>query len=595
MGSNNRSTARVFRDFTDAAILQFLSSLNTPRALSVWLLYRSGEHDQLTTLVCDPLNYDDSNSFRDDYAATSLLSKSDFLTTSFNREEVAIDKFLKSEERCRATNRTVLPFAPSGCSPPEALHPLIPRVRRQIERMLGSFRLEELLDSSDWGPGVSTLLKGPSSVKPNKYQSETGMTHEVYDVVWPLLHVAYPSWHKEILAKANASVEVGNVVITVPKNSKTDRVIAIEPGWNLWFQKGLGTMIRRRLLRCGCNLNDQTRNQRLSKDALKMELATIDFSSASDTIAFEVVRMLLPDEWFRILNLFRCRRGRLRDGTVLNWEKFSSMGNGFTFELESMIFYAIALVVTEQTCAIDDVEVKDRVSVFGDDVILPQASAPAFVELSELLGFKVNREKSFLHGRFFESCGAHWFDARDVKPFYLDKRIDTVPKCFGLHNRVVEFAYSCLGSVWGLDVRFKKLTRDLRSLVHSSDFCLVPRHYGDVGFFSNLDHALTLKTTKVIRMVGYKIRIRTERAVKLPFDGYGLVLERIRGTSLASEEGRSTRLISRSVKPGNGRGASFSRDEDTRFNYVSLKTTTMTVHRYPTVGAGQWFDFGLWV
>jgi hypothetical protein len=466
--------------------------------------------------------------------------------------------------------------------------------------------MEEMLERSDWGPGVSTLLKGPASVKPNKYQKETGMTLEVHNVIWPLLHVAYPSWHREILAKVSASVEMGNVVVTVPKNSKTDRVIAVEPGWNLWFQKGIGGMIRRRLLRCGCNLDYQTRNQNLAKDAVFKGLSTIDFSSASDTIAREVVRLLVPHEWFRILDLFRCRRGKLPDGTITHWEKFSSMANGFTFELESMIFYAIGLVVAEaESCETHDV------SVYGDDVILPFKAVPRFVELSELLGFSVNRQKSFFDGVFFESCGAHWFDGHDVKPFYLDQRVDTVPKCYGFHNRVMEFAHRCCGANWGLDSRFKQVTKQLRSLVHSEDYNLVPVQFGDVGFFSNLDHALALRTTRVVRMIGYKIRIRTEVAVKLYFDGYGLILDRIRGThDLRGAELRERPLSTfmnrgvartwlsshhprRSPTPKQGRPGSMF--ESGGSNLVPLKTTTKTVLRFPIVGSGQWFDFGGWV
>lgn len=633
MRSNKRFSRRVARGITDTAIKEFLASLNTPRSLSVWLLYDAGEHDQLTQLVINPLHYEDHHAFRDDYAATSLLAKSDFLSTSFNREQVALSKFQESEERCRATNDRTVNYAESGRFPPEALHALIPRVQRKIASILGSFDAEEFLDCCDWGPGVSTLLKGPHSVKPNKYQSETGMTHEVFNVMWPLVREAYPAWWLEILAKADVSIEAGNVVTTVPKNSKTDRVIAVEPGWNLWFQKGLGTMIRRRLLRVGCNLNDQSFNQWYSKIAFEKGLATIDFSGASDSIAFEVVRLLIPGGWFRVLDLFRCKRGRLPGTTAHTyWEKFSSMGNGFTFELESLIFYAIALVVTESTG-----ENVSDVSVFGDDVILPSKSASAFTELSELLGFVINRSKSFTSGPFYESCGAHWFRGHDVKPFYLDEMVDSVVKCYGLHNNIVEFAHRCLDQNYGLDGRFKAVAKFLRSSVQADDLNFVPRHFGDVGFCSNLDQALMLKTTSVKRQVGYKIRIRTEVAVTLHFDGYGLVLDRVHD-ALCRREDRDglyyswhdlsyadrAHVASALLKRGIGtclpsldvahklrvtawlQRQTFGEAAVTkpigedlpplaRSNLTPLKTLTKTVRLYTTVGYGRWYDFGPWI
>jgi len=572
MSSNKRSVRRDTRDFTDATIFDVLSSLNTPRSLAVWLLYNSGEHDQLVELSCDPLHYQSPHTFRDNYAATSLLSKADFLRTSFNREQKALDKFLKAEEQCKSTNRLVCPFAPSGYFPPEALHPLVPRVRSKIESILGRFNAEELIERSDWGPGVSTLLKGPLSVKPNKYQQETGMSREVYDVLWPLLDLAYPGWHQNVLVKTRATVQAGNVVCTVPKNSKTDRVIAVEPGWNLWFQKGAGKMIRQRLLRQGCNLNDQRINQELSRLAFSLGLATVDFSSASDTISREVVRLLLPADWYSVLDLLRCKRGTLPDGSVLYWEKFSSMGNGFTFELESLIFLACALVSAEFVGAS-----RSKVSVYGDDVILPAKAYPTFLELTQLLGFTINQAKSFSSGLFYESCGAHWFKGVDVKPFYLKHRVDTVPRIYGVHNSIVHFAHIC-NQKTSLDARFKQATARLRRSVPPIDFNLVPKHAGDVGFCSNLDHAMTLRTTRVVRMIGVRIRTRAEVAVSLHFDGYGLILDRLRALSTKEDKHLDS-----------------GKEQKISANQVPLKTLTKTVRPYTLVQYGKWYNLGEWV
>ena len=42
-----------------------------------------------------------------------------------------------------------------------------------------------------------------------------------------------------------------NRLMTVPKNARTDRVIAAEPDWNMFFQLGLGASIRARLQKVG--------------------------------------------------------------------------------------------------------------------------------------------------------------------------------------------------------------------------------------------------------------------------------------------------------------------------------------------------------
>jgi len=575
-----RSVRRVKRDFTPAIIHDLLASLDSPRSLAVWLMYRHGEHDQLTELACNPCHYNGPDQFRDDYLATSLLSKADFLRTSFDREKKAIDKFLKSEEQCRATNDRLFPYLSSLFPEPVSrLHPLISKVRSKIKVILGRFDAEEMVDRSDWGPGVSTLLKGTYSVKPNKYQQETGMTQEVFDVVWPLLSVAYPTWWERILQHRSPSIESGNVVTTVPKNSKTDRVIAVEPGFNLFFQKGLGGMIRSRLLRRGCNLNDQSINQRLSSLAYQHGLATVDFSSASDTIAYETVRLLLPKDWFDVLNLFRCKSGRLHGDQSLRWQKFSSMGNGYTFELESLIFYAIALTVTEMHSP----ESVGFVSVYGDDVILPADAYPDFLNLCDILGFTINQDKSFTSGYFYESCGSHWFRGVDVKPFYVKDRVNTASECYGVHNRIIEYAHACRHG-YGLDIRFKRVTRSIRKLVDDKDFHLVPRHLGDSGFFSNLDHALSLKTTSFRKMVGYKIRISTEVATSCHFDGDGLLLYYLR--SITTHEGTNyvAKYPTGLKRPGKSLG-----------NLVPLKSSTIRRTQYTIVPYGQWYDFGGWL
>lgn len=571
---NKRSAKRVVRGNTDAAIHSFLSSLDCPRSLTVWLLYSSGEHDQLSQLEFKPEDYIELTKFRDSYAATCLLSKADFLRTTFNRKQRALDKFLKSEELCRSTNDLIWPFSTPDYKPVEELHPLLSRVRRKIETILGPFNAEELYDSSDWGPGVSTLLKGPTSVKPNKYQQEIGMTQKVRDAVWHTLKYAYPSWWENVLKDTAPLIQVGNVVTTVSKNSKNDRVIAVEPGWNLWFQKGLGEMIRKRLLSRGCDLNDQRINQRLSQLAYSVGLATIDFSMASDTIAYEVVRLLLPSKWFAALCIFRSPLGNL-EGVQIPWRKFSSMGNGFTFELESLIFYALALVLCESRSP-------DRVryvSVYGDDVILPQEIATEFSELAKLLGFVVNHEKSFFRGDFFESCGCHWFRGRDVTPVYLKSELKETADFFSFHNRVVELASRCMGG-YGLDSRFKKLARDLRKMIPSEEVNLVPAYLGDVGFFSPLDAAMKLKTTSFKRMYGWKIRILSEVAKTRYFDGYGLVLDRLRSASRRKGLGPSLFGLPRKVKADK--------------NFVSLKSSTKRVVQYTTVPLGRWCELGPW-
>jgi hypothetical protein len=126
---------------------------------------------------------------------------------------------------------------------------------------------------------------------------------------------------------------------------------------------------------------------------------------------------LLPPEWSELL-------GQLRTGTIcydglsIKLEKFSSMGNGFTFELESLIFWALAL----GCCRTVGVDV-EHVGVYGDDIIVPTDAAGLLYEVLDHCGFWVNTQKSYIDGPFRESCGADWLNGKDVRPFYLRELI----------------------------------------------------------------------------------------------------------------------------------------------------------------------------
>lgn len=237
------------------------------------------------------------------------------------------------------------------------------------------------------------------------------------------------------LLKTFLKIVEGGRYDTVPKTSVIDRSIIVEPRGNSFLQKSVGTFIRRRLLRAGVNLNDQGINQRLAQKAFRENLATIDLEMASDSIADELVHILLPVDWYNLLSDLRSPKVSL-DGSFHKLEKFSSMGNGFTFELESLIFAAAAYAVTSET------KHGYAFSVYGDDIIVHQSSAGELVSLLEALGFTVNTEKSFVTGMFYESCGKHYFGDHDVTPIYQKEDFDDV-EAIRSFNRVYRLCSRC--------------------------------------------------------------------------------------------------------------------------------------------------------
>jgi hypothetical protein len=518
-------TARDFRvpqKVTDETINQFFHSLDTPRSLAAYLLYNYGEHDQLLDLTIDPKHYHNGQMFRDDYIATLFLSKSVFLKTSYDRKIRAFKKFEEFELLCNHTNRR---FKNPSLDPlnhgPNVW--LLNATKRKISRVLEDFSGDELVDDANWGPGVSTLIKGSEVSGYNKFCAERGITRDLYSLICDWFPVAYPSWADHLsrsYGESWAVFESGNKIVTVPKNSKTDRVIAIEPGLNIWFQKAVGSMIRRRLRRFGIDLTDQSKNSSLARSASKDSLlATVDFSSASDSIASSLVEELIPRRWFLLMDSMRSKRGIDSEGSSRIWNKFSSMGNGFTFELESLIFFAAASAVVEYLGA------EGVVSVYGDDVILPSSCVELFSSFSEFLGFRLNPEKSFSSGYFRESCGSHYYDGVDCKPIFLKERLSNAETVYKLANNIRLLAHRS-GHNDFCDRKYNECWASLIRRVPESLRFVVPATAGDIGFIGNLDESGATRARYGIE--GYYFRGLASVGVTRSGDGQGLVLAQLR-------------------------------------------------------------------
>lgn len=526
--SSSASLLKAAKDFraphrlTDVTIHRFFSSLDTPRSLACYLLYKYKEHDQLLALEVPPDNYANAQLFRDDYVATNFLSKSSFLETSFDRKAVAFKKFHEYEALCNHTNRR---FENPNLDPLNhgASVWLLNATKRKISMILGDFDGEEFVDNANWGPGVSTLLKGEEVSGYNKFHAERGITRDLYSLIVDWFPVAYPSWADHLSRSYGESWAVfqdGNSIVTVPKNSKTDRVIAIEPGINLWFQKAVGSMIRRRLRRFGIDLNDQSKNSSLAQKAsIDSFLATVDFSSASDSISTAVVRELLPPRWFLLLDTLRSKRGIDENGSALIWNKFSSMGNGFTFELESLIFFAAASAVNEYLGQ------DGTISVYGDDVILPSSSVQQYAEFCAFLGFRVNSSKSFSSGCFRESCGSHYYSGVDCKPIFLKEKLSNVESVYKLANNIRRLAHR-YGHLDFCDNRFGGCWSHLVSGCPEPLRFMVPLSAGDVGFVSNLDESGATRARYGIE--GYFYPALASLGVTRRGDGQGLILAQLR-------------------------------------------------------------------
>lgn len=488
----------------------FLVSLDCPRSLTVLIMLRESEFDQIVSLGFNPLDYNSVSSARDSLAATELLRKHEDLPTNFDRKSLAFQSFLEAEERCKQTNERLR----ASNSHAAVLY----RAQRKIADVLGEFDAGEMFDVSGWGPGSTLFIKRARASTSNKFRQKAEFTPGLFVFARSLLNTAYPKWQfSPVISKTNK-------VITVPKNAKTDRIIAVEPSVNLFLQKGIGTMIRRRLKRFAVDLNDQSVNQGLARiGSSTNELATVDFSAASDTIAYLLILDLLPFKWFQVLDVVRSPSGYIKElDKIVEYEKFSSMGNGFTFELESLIFWALA-----HACVPDDHPLKDKINVFGDDVILPSECVPLYREICDYCGFTVNMKKSYSSSYYRESCGGHYWNGVDITPIYnrryLKSRKGTEAMRF--HNRIVEYSTRTIGTGFR-DTRFRSC---IQLLWNSRDpflkDCVCPAGFGDLGYIRSFDEATPVFNRKYQR--GWFGRTCQEISGKEVEDDESLLLSRL--------------------------------------------------------------------
>jgi hypothetical protein len=352
------------------------------------------------------------DNFRCQRQIHAFFSKNASIPLGIDTREVAVTKFFESEEVCRETNRRF-----RLRSKPEGLDAgFLYRVQRKISQILGDVpSLDEL--SFGFGPGANVGISRKTSVR-RKISADPTVTAGAYKYV-PYLQATFPLW----TSLDRAVITDYGKLATVPKNATTDRCIMVEPIINTFLQKGVGRWIRDRLRVNGVDLRDQSRNQYLARvGSQDGSYATLDLASASDTISRELVADLLPYPWWALLEDLRTPT-ILHDDRKVVLQKFSSMGNGFTFELESLIFFAVARCVCST----------GTVSVYGDDIIVPTEYAQDVVTHLSMCGFKVNSEKSFIDGPFRESCGGDYFEGSDIRPVYV-KGLLSIRELYRLHN-----------------------------------------------------------------------------------------------------------------------------------------------------------------
>lgn len=365
-----------------------------------------------------------------DYLKNEIFSK--FVSSDTDPAEVrarrAIFKWLCVERDNEATNdRLFLTPSEFQIMPRVSYGDFMSKVQDIIVDIIGETAPVDALIGTFSG-GASTSRPRTASFPAGKYLGKADVTPRCLDL-FEELSSEMPGWLGDGTA-ISKNVVPGNVMFTVPKKTDIDRVACKEPDLNMFIQKGIGSYFRTCLRHKGINLNDQSINRSFARSgSLTGELATFDLSSASDSVSSELVAQTLPVCWFNLLDSVRSHV-TIIDGEEHPNHMFSSMGNGFTFELESLLFYSIVRSI----CFFSGV--RGVVSIYGDDIICPTGITDILPYVFGYLGFTVNSDKSFVDGDIRESCGGHYQSGRDITPFYVKSPISTLVDLIDVANKL---------------------------------------------------------------------------------------------------------------------------------------------------------------
>lgn len=395
---------------------KLMRELDCARSLSIDILMRYNEWDQIFAMKADPHHYSDAKSFLSANLATCFFKKLDVPMGRQDEIEAAtLEKWWSAERSCFRTNQRLnelLDFGTlSGIPAPERIIEFLDDARKWFAWIVG-----DGLPPCEgrFGPGATVSDSYGRTTVLHKMSSLPTFTPSAFGYLVPW---SGTKWASACAARWDVPETArGNVYFTAPKTALVRRPCAKEASINGFYQLGTGDYLRRRIKLRGIDLRTAKELHMFiaQVSSLTEEHATIDLTSASDTNALALVRALASPRWFNHLTDLRSPFTRV-NGKWVRLEKFSSMGNGFTFELETAVFMAICLAVDPTLTPGHDLH------VLGDDIIVPKGIANDVIWALKFCGFETNKDKTYVSGSFRESCGGDYYLGVPVRGFYLEK------------------------------------------------------------------------------------------------------------------------------------------------------------------------------
>jgi hypothetical protein len=358
--------------------------------------------------------------------------------TSRNADAAALEKFL-------AINRSlsVEAFRFDASNEVESL--FWDYFRNHLNRCLGPHESEELdldfiRDHLDVGPGAAQ--KADSRTLHTKlFEGELSYYSEDNLRLYRAAIVSTGLWadaEMHRFSQFGVTKVRGNKLFFAPKNAEISRVCGTEANVEMLIQKAICAYAEIRLEQYfGIALSTQPDyNRRFAcKGSYDGTICTVDLVSASDYIGVPLFTASLDNCAFKRLVLqTRAKFSVLPDGSNEELRMVSTMGNGYTFPLQTIIF-ASAVKAVYDLMGFPSECPRTQFGVFGDDICIRKEAYVFFNRMLSKLGFKVNVGKSFSTGPFRESCGEDYARGLNIRGVYI-RTLETPQQVYSAINRL---------------------------------------------------------------------------------------------------------------------------------------------------------------
>lgn len=388
----------------------------------------------------------------------------DDIPTGEDRESAAVLEFLEDNARCREFNNSAFPYNLDGfCQ--EILGECRMLLADVLDSNTGSvLTLEAVAQNLATGPGSSSGVKNrivddKDDLRSSMYARlcEGPMSFGSPDVAGVykacILTTRLMSVTEAIryhLYGMSDSFYTPATFLSVPKTNLKNRGICTQPSGNMALQLSTHGILSDALMRrFDCNLEIQQEfNGRLaylgsfgqrSMENHSWNFCTGDLSRASN-FPWLLIQNMFPELWVNWLDLIRSHT-MLVGGLPIKKEMCSSMGNGFTFSLMTMILSAIVKVLYKYADLpeydVHPIWGKMKTwAVYGDDIIVDKSVVTALRKVLAAFGFLWNDKKSCVLGFFRESCGQDYFGGYPTRPVFVET-LRTQTDIYSLLNRLV--------------------------------------------------------------------------------------------------------------------------------------------------------------